>query len=94
MASAGRLAKARQMWEDLEDLDGAGGPGLIHAHIYICMIQLKRREEVAEANRKGKRKAGHAPSLALELGGQSALFGGRDSNSFKKAMNNKGANVP
>ena len=49
-------------------------------------------DEGFEAQGEGG-QGGSGAVLALTLGDQSALFGGSDSNSLKKAMNIKGANV-
>ena len=72
-ACKGKVAQAWQMWDDAqEEQQGCSKTA-----------EMKKRETAAEANLKEKAQTDQALYLAMQLGQQSALYGGQDGNSFK-----------
>ena len=79
-ACKGKVAQAWQMWDDAqEEQKGCSKTA-----------ELKKRETAAEANLKEKAQTDQALYLAMQLGQQSALYGGQDGNSFKQTQGGRG----
>ena len=79
-ACQGKEAQAWQMWDDAkEEQQGCSKTA-----------ELKKRETAAETKLKEKAQTDQALYLAMQLGQQSALYGGRDGNSLKQAQGGRG----
>ena len=79
-AMKGKVAKAWQMWEDAkEEQKGCSKTA-----------EMKKRETAAEAGLKEKAQTDQAMYLAMQLGQQSALYGGQGGNSFGQAQGGRG----
>ena len=79
-ACKGKVAQAWQMWDDAqEEQQGCSKTA-----------EMKKRETAAEANLKEKAQTDQALYLAMQLGQQSALYGGQDGNSFKQTQGGRG----
>ena len=79
-AMKGKVAKAWQMWEDAkEEQKGCSKTA-----------EMKKRETAAEAGLKEKAQTDQAMYLAMQLGQQSAMYGGQGGNSFGQAQGGRG----
>ena len=79
-AMTGKEAQAWQMWDDaLEEQRGCSKTA-----------ELKKRETAAEANLKSKAQTDQALYLAMQLGQQSAMYGGKNGNSFNQVQGGRG----
>ena len=79
-AMKGKVAQAWQMWDDAkEEQKGCSKTA-----------ESKKREMAADANLNEKAQTDQALYLAMQLGQQSALYGGRDGNSFQQAQGGRG----
>ena len=79
-AMTGKEAQAWQMWDDAQEEQRGCSK----------TAELKKRETAAEANLKLKAQTDQALYLAMQLGQQSAMYGGKTGNSFQQQQQGQG----